>query len=243
MTKLNQIIAIEKGAKAESQRALTVAYHDLQRSAQWSGIARQYSPKDEEGEQLPPESTKVQVRGEPLLDGVAKALARLFDITATKDAGNTVAKADVVVDGVTILSDLSVPTLLYLEKQLVDLNTFIGKLPVLDPAENWSEDPNTSTYRADTTETTRTKKIPRNHIKAPATDKHPAQVEVYTEDVTVGYWKTTKFSGAFPQARIDDLKARVSKLAAAVKMAREEANGTVVTDKPIGEAIFAYLGW
>jgi hypothetical protein len=35
-------------------------------------------------------------------------------------------------------------------------------------------------------------------VKAEATEKHPAQVEVYHEDVVVGQWKTVKFSGALP---------------------------------------------
>ena len=47
-------------------------------------------------------------------------------------------------------------------------------------------------------QTLRTKKVPRNHVKAEATEKHPAQVEVYYEDVAVGYWTTVKFSGALP---------------------------------------------
>ena len=41
------------------------------------------------------------------------------------------------------------------------------------------------------------KTVPRNHNKDEATKKHPAQVEMDTEDVRVGTWKTT-FSGALP---------------------------------------------
>ena len=63
VTKLNQIIAIEKGVKADAAGALTRAYHDLQKGALLSGIARSYQPRDDEGEQLPPEST----RGETLV--------------------------------------------------------------------------------------------------------------------------------------------------------------------------------
>jgi hypothetical protein len=83
--------------------------------------------------------------------------------------------------------------------------------------------------------------VPRNHVKAEATDKHPAQVEVYFEDVTVGTWTTTKFSGALPATRVHELEARVEKLAHAVKFAREEANGFEVSDRRVGEAVFGYL--
>jgi hypothetical protein len=131
--------------------------------------------------------------------------------------------------------------LLFLEKQLTDLLTFVTKLPVLDSAESWSYDEATDAYATAATQTTRSKKVPRNHVKAEATDKHPAQVEMYFEDILVGHWTTVKFSGALPQARVNELKSRVVKLAEAVKIAREKANSTPVTDQKIGDRIFGYL--
>jgi hypothetical protein len=89
--------------------------------------------------------------------------------------------------------------------------------------------------------TIRTKKVPRNHVKAEATEKHPAQVEVYYEDIAIGYWNTVRFSGALPARRVNELADRVEKLQRAVKFAREEANGTEVTDRKTGDAIFGYL--
>ena len=59
MAKLNQIIAIEKGVKSKSFQDLTEAHHAVQKPTLLSGISRVYQPKDEEGEQLPAESTKV----------------------------------------------------------------------------------------------------------------------------------------------------------------------------------------
>jgi len=59
MAKLNQIIAVEKGIKSQSLRDLTDSHQMLQKTSLLSGISRTYRPKDEEGEQLPPESTKV----------------------------------------------------------------------------------------------------------------------------------------------------------------------------------------
>src|SRR3712207_71454 len=98
MTKLNQIIAVEKGIKSRSFQELTDAHHALQKPSLLAGIARTYRPKDEEGEQLPPESTRVQVRAEDIIRQTAEIMTRLFDITATKDWTNCKARADVVVD-------------------------------------------------------------------------------------------------------------------------------------------------
>ncbi len=183
----------------------------------------------------------MQVKAEDVLRTTAVTLTRLFDVTATKDWANRTAAADIVVDGTILLPQVPVPYLLFLEKQLTDLHTFVRKLPVLDASEAWSLDPSTDSWKTDAVRTIRTKKVPRNHVKAEATDKHPAQVEVYYEDVPVGYWTTVKFSGALPARRVNELLDRVEKLQQAVKYAREEANGVEVTDQRVGDAVFGYL--
>ncbi|MFD5657127.1 DUF7873 family protein [Streptomyces hirsutus] len=241
MTKLNQIIAVEKGVKSKAVQDVNGAHQKVQKPALLAGISRTYQPKDEEGEQLPPESTRVQVQGEDVLREMAASLTRLFDVTATKDWANCTARADVAVEGRTVLADVPVGYLLFLEKQLTDLHAFVRKLPTLDAAESWSHDPSTDWWKTDPVRTIRTKKVPRNHVKAEATEKHPAQVEVYYEDVPIGYWTTVKFSGALPARRVNELVERVEKLQQAVKFAREEANATEITDQRAGEAVFGYL--
>lgn len=111
----------------------------------------------------------------------------------------------------------------------------------MDAAEDWSFDESADYWRTEQVRTIRTKKVPRNHVKAEATEKHPAQVEVYYEDVAVGYWHTVKFSGALQARRVNELVDRVEKLQQAVKFAREEANDLEITDQHVGETIFGYL--
>ena len=241
MARLNQIIAVEKGIKTRSQKELTEAHHALQKPALLAGIARTYRPKDEEGEQLPPEATKVQIKSEEIIRRTTDILVELFDVTATKDYTNCSARADVVLDGKVLLPSVPVTYLLFLEKQLVDLHTFVKKLPVLDASESWVLDASADCWATEPVQTAKTKKIPRNHVKAEATDKHPAQVEVYHEDVVVGYWKTVKFSGALPQKRVNELIERVEKLQHAVKFAREEANNAAAAEQKIGRTVLNYL--
>ncbi|WP_432249853.1 hypothetical protein ACRAR1_22980 [Streptomyces sanyensis] len=241
MARLNQIIAVEKGVKTKAHQDLTAAHHGLQKPALLAGISRTYQPKDEEGEQLPPESTRVQVQAEEVLRDTARTLTRLFDVTATKDWANCTARADVTVDGRALLTGVPVSYLLFLEKQLTDIATFVRKLPVLDASESWVHDPSTDAWKTDPVRTVRTRKVPRNHVKAEATEHHPAQVEVYYEDVPVGYWTTVKFSGALPARRLNELTERLEKLQQAVKFAREEANACEVDDRRAGDAVFGYL--
>jgi hypothetical protein len=85
MARLIQIIAFEKSVKSRSFQELTEAHHLLQKPTLLTGIAPTYRPKEDEGEQLPPESTRVQVRSKEAISRTAEILSRLFDVTATKD--------------------------------------------------------------------------------------------------------------------------------------------------------------
>ena len=241
MAKLNQVIAIEKGVKNQSNVEITAAYHDIQKPALFAGIARSYEPKDEDGEKLPPENQKVQKKSRDLLNFTADTMTKYWDITATKDVNNCHATADVVVDGQTLIAKAPVTFLLFLEKQLGDLTTMVRKLPVLDPGETWKLDPAQNAYATEPTQTVRTKKIPKSFVAVAATKEHPAQAQVFHEDVTAGYWRTVKFSGAMPQKEVDALLDRIGKVQRAVKFAREEANGIDVKDVHVGKPVFAYL--
>jgi hypothetical protein len=242
MTKLNQIIAIEKGTKTQTTRDLTDTHHMLQKGPLLAGISRTYRPRDEEnGEKLPAEHTRVQVRAVNQIQKASEVLTKLFDITLTKDVANCSAKADVVVDGKVLVKDAPVTYLLFLEKQLIDLHTFVKKLPVLDPSEEWHHDSAQDCWATSPSVSIKTKKVLRNHVKAEATEKHPAQVEVYSEDVLIGEWKTVKFSGALQQKDINTFLVRVEKLQEAVKMAREAANSIEIHDHKIGKEVFDYV--
>lgn len=241
MPLLNQIVALEKGLKARTTRAVTDIYHGLKKAPLYTGISRVYRPKDEDGEQLPQESTRVQLTVEEDLARARDLVGNLLDVVATKEYGNTVARADVTVNGQVLLLDAPVPFLLALEKQLVDWRTMVQALPVLDPSEVWEYDEDNKIFRTQATETHRTRKIPRVLLKAPATERHPAQTEVYNEDVVVGYWSTTKLSGAVPRARRDALVERADKLIDAVKAAREQANSAEVDHRKVAEPLLTYL--
>ena len=173
MAKLNQIVAIEKGIKTNTLRELTDVYQRLQKPALLTGISRAYRPKDDEGDKLPAEFTKVQLDVLEQVTKIGSIVSGLLDVTAKKDWTNCIATADVVVDGRTILEKVPVTYLLFLEKQLTDLHTVVKKLPTLDAGEEWHRDDNLGCYASTITETTRTKKVPRNHVKAEATEKTP----------------------------------------------------------------------
>lgn len=240
-TRLSQVVAVEKPIKTDAYRILSEAHHQVQKPSLLAGLTRTYRPRDEEGELLPPESTRVQLRAVDEIAEVRESLQRFYDVTATRDWGNTVAKADIKVAGTTLMRDVPVPFLLFLEKQLTSLSTFVEKLPVLDPAEEWLWDAEKEVWRTPAYETHRSKKVPRNHVLAQATERHPAQVQVWHEDVPVGTWTTVKYSGAMPASHVKALTERVQALRDAVKSAREEANGTPIEQQRVAGALLDYL--
>lgn len=241
MTKLNQIIAVEKSVRATKENALTQAYHTIQKAPLFAGIVKTYQPKDEEGDQLPGDKQLVQQNVEQVIDDLVDPIVRLIDLTVTKDTNNGVAVADIRIGDRVLAAKVPVTTLLWLEKQIVDYRTFVSKLPVLDPETHWTENPQTGLYESDPIQTVRQKKVAKFITTAPATDKHAAQVVRETEDVIEGMWTTVRLSGAITSQRKADLLAKVTLLAEAVKVAREEANSMTVTDVKIGAGIVAYL--
>ncbi len=240
--KLNQVLAIEKTVKKQAQETLTVAYQNLSKPALFTGMDRVYTPKDDEGDKLPSEKVTVQTCVQDLITSVEQDLVNMFDTIAQKDLGNCSARADVVVRGETVLKDVPAVTLLFLEKQLTDLQTFISKIPVLDSAHEWSLDASTQkTYRSSPVTTNKTKKVMKNHVKAEATDKHPAQVETFNEDVNVGTWTTVHTSGATTLSRREQMLTRARELAAAVKVARESANLVETQQTLVGKPVLDFI--
>lgn len=240
------LLAIEPNIRTTAKRAETDAYHVLQKVALLSGYSKTYTPKDDNADiwdLRPDEGVKVQVEAERVMQEMAAELAKWFSTMALKESTNAIARADIVVDGNILLAQVPTTYLLFLERQLVDMLTFVSKLPVLDAAENWSLVEGTTAWASTPVITLSTKKIPRNHVLAAATDKHPAQVQVYQEDSVVGRWTAVKFSGAVPAKRVAELTERVKKLQAAVKDARDVANRTALaTDlEDAGTKVLSYI--
>jgi len=243
ITKLNQIIAIEKGIKARAASEITDLYKAAQKPDLFSGFAKDYYPVDAEGEALPAERKRVQHTVADMLRTTERVMGELFSIVARKDYTNCVAKADVKLpDGTVVVKDAPVSFLLFLEKQLTDLRTFVGSLPVLDEADDWTLDANSALYKTGEVRSHRTKKVQKPIVLYQSTPEHPAQTQLITEDVIVGFWHQVKHSGGMPKTRKVDIASRVETLLAAVKQAREAANMQDEAPAPVASAmIFNYL--
>lgn len=241
MPKLHQILAVEADIRNQTQKDLTTAHHGLQKVDMLKGQTRTYRPVDEAGAKLPPEGNLLQTRVPAVIKRTSEILTKMFDVVATRDFGNLDAVADVEIDGKVLLNQAPAVYLLWLEKKLVDLHTFVTKLPVLPADTEWEWDGAQNCYRARAVETHRTNKIEDFKMIVPATEQHPAQVAKIVKDEVVGYWTTINFSGAIKAEEVEAMKDRVERLQIAVKFAREKANQVEVSQQKPGAAILGYV--
>lgn len=241
MPKLHEILAVEKGNKTRIYTAITDLHKHAQKADPFNGFSKDYRPKDEDGDKLPPERKKVVLSAPDVLTKLAALIAESFDVTATKDAANRNAVADVVLDGKVLLKDMPATYLIFLEKQLIDVRTFVEKMPVLDEATDWTPDLNTGMFRSGEVVTHRSEKQQKPLVLFPATPEHPAQTQIITQDVIVGFWHSVKHSGAFPAPRKQEILIRVNTLLDAVKQARERANMVEAPSVKVGGVVFDYL--
>lgn len=238
---LNQLIAVRKGIQAEVHATVTKLHRDMQKPALLNGLVRTYRKIRDEDPDLPGERQLVQVRVKELLHQVERQYTRLWDVTAAVDWTNCEARADVVVDDVTVIENAPVSYLIFMEKQLTNLHTIVDEAAVLDSAERWTWNDEEQAWATDRTTTMRTKKEHRATVIVPPTEHHPAQVLPYQEDVPAGYWDTVKFSGALNGERRNQLLERIGTLREAVKVAREQANMVPAVQPKPAAAVFAYL--
>jgi len=239
--KQNQVIAITNGKKSQTEKVITKIYQDLGKSELFNGIDRTYRPIDDEGTQKPPEKKLVQRTVQKEIAEFAEPMKDMINFVATMDKGNCIAKADIKIKGDVIAVGVPATHLIFLDKQLEKIKTFVSALPVLDAAEEWKYNSNTGCYTSEPRETTSTAKVIKNNVMYEATKEHPAQVQPYSIDEIVGYWKTIILSGNIAVDDKVNLVKKVQALQDAVKVALEEANNTEITVDNTGDLIINYL--
>lgn len=239
--KLNQVIAVMKGAKQEANKKKGEVSEITNKPALFNGLNRTYQPRDDDGFVYPPESQKVTTKVSDVIDRYRSGLESMIDMAATLDWANTEASADVVVNDEVLLEGVPVTFLMFLEKQLGDIKSFVQTLPVLSIDKDWEYDTNRALYATEPKETAKTKKITEFVVAYEATKEHPAQIKEVTKDVVEGTWTLVELAGAETQERLDELSRRVDSLIKAVVQAREEANNMEVERRKVAEPIFNFL--
>lgn len=243
MAYLHQIIALVADRKRRFQEVLTNLHQRSQKSGVTTGFIKTYKPVKEletADPRIPPTETKrVEMVVKDAIAAIATDMVAAFDACLTQDVGNTAAKANIKLDGLD-LQDIPSTYLLFLEKRMIDLLTFVEKLPTLEPDTNWIPTGN-GQYRSDISHSVKTAKEVVPVVKYPATQEHPAQTEMVTKDVVICRVETTVLNGALPIEVKENLRRRCIMLREAINAARAEANALKVEQRQVGQKIFDFI--
>ncbi len=247
MPKLHELLAIDGSLKAQADKTRTDLMGTFEKKAHhFTEKIVSFKPGEEGAPTVVESQLDLQTTVPKELKWIAEFLIKSLDVSYQVAEANTRARADVnFEDGTTILSQLPATSLLELEKRAKELHDFVAAIPTLDPAKGFRADPERGAdiFKAREERKTRTKKINRPLTLAPATDKHPAQVQLVTEDVPVGDIVTLEWSGLITVAAKGDMLNRVEMLTRAFKKARSRANEAEIgkSDKKIGADIINYI--
>ena len=242
MGKLHELLAVESDLKARAQAAIAAVKGTFSGNAgALLGQTRVYRPLSDGGEPLPDENKVLAMTANGQIDLFWGAFSAWVDAAIQKEVTNQSTSADIEINGTVIMGGLPAPALLNLESRLAELRSVIDAIPVLDMADEWTWDTKNSRYVSRERITYRTAKLPKAFVAYEATKEHPAQVQMFTEDVRVGEWKMVIHSGAMTLARKTELLNRVDQLAHAVKKARQRANDFEVRNVNFSEPIHDFV--
>lgn len=174
------------------------------------------------------------------LDYALDMFVKSEDLQAQKNATNATARGTVIWKGQELLKDLPIDELLGLEARLVKVRQILEKAPTLDASKHWDLAPHIGAgiwQLRFPEETTKTEKVMTPVIMAPATDKHPAQVQALNKDVTIGLFTKVKRSGAATAAQKAEVLNVINDLLVEIKKARMRANEAEVVNIRVGSTI------
>jgi len=246
MSKLHEILAVESNLAGQATKALGDLTTTFTNKGQLFESKLLTFQSNEEGR--PPvteEQLDIQTTVEHELDWVSGIVAKAMDSSVQIDVANTQAKADVVLeDGTILLKNIPATALLALEKSLKEVQNLARAIPTLDPAKAFrpDEQKGKGIYQARVVTGVRTKKDKEVLTLAPATDKHPAQVQLIDKDVPVGTLTKQEWSAKYTPAQKAEVLDRCDMLIRAIRKARARANEFEAdTNIKVGKTLLNYL--
>ena len=239
MKKLHELLSIEPDLRNEAQKISGEVRETLADPKRVHGMIRTFRPIVEDEDPLPDERVEMltTVRNELIRYNVS--MAKFIDSAVSKEVTNTVASATLQLGESKF--ELPATALLNLENRLAEIRKVYAAIPTLDPAEVWNYDETLEVYVAEVRMAYKTRKVPKTHVSYEATKEHPAQIELYHEDIRVGEREQIMHSGALTLARKRVLLGRIDDMLKAVKQARQRANDIEVKEIEIADLIFGVI--
>jgi hypothetical protein len=228
LPKLHELLAVEGNLANQSNKCRGELLGTFDKKRHHFGEKRvTFTANSEGASAVTEEQSDIQTTVAKEIEWLAGIMAKAVDASHQIDMANTQARADVITEeGQTVLRAVPATSLLQLEKSLKDVHDLLNAVPTLDPAKGFQPDQDRGKhiFKARDVHKNRTKKIQRPLELSPATEKHPAQVQLITEDVVVGTILEQEWSSLITPALKSELLDRCDILLRAVKRARARAN-------------------
>lgn len=244
---MHELLAVEKDIVGRANSIIEETLKTFKDKAVefYTGRVKTYKPFDEGDKDLLPVESKELVDSVPdKLKYTFEKVAEEYDWLLQKESTNQTAKADLVVDGVTLGKDLPATFLLTMEHRLEKIRQIVLNSPTLPNGLKWVPDPQkgANVYKlADPSITYRTRKISVPFVLQPATDKHPAQVQKEEKVETVGSYTEMMWDTRVTSAYKSTLLENVDKILLAVRKAIRKANDVEASEAIIGKRIFDFV--
>lgn len=246
MTKLHELLAVEGDREQVAKHVQSEAMETFsKRHDHFIGHTKTTTFFDENRQQENTREEKALVTTvDDKLSHVRKHVSAYLDVFGQKEWSNTGAKADLIVDGHVLLSNVPATLLLGLESRLKTLRAVYQNIPTLAPGVPWELDTSqgSGVFVNPTADARfKTEKQLKWEVMVPATDKHPAQVEKWAADVPIARVEQQNWSGMWTPAKKAAVLARIDNLVGAVKQARQRANEAEVIGQKISDVLFTYI--
>jgi hypothetical protein len=239
MGKLHELLAVEKDITVRTKEFMRELGRLFALDGSFFGKFKSYRALEEGGLEMPNEVSNAPTTAYKELERLSDLFAGWVDASVQKEETNADTTGSLTV-GEEVLF-LTSPTLLNLENKLSALLSTLKGTPTLDPAETWVWDDSVGTWQSQPRITYRTDKRLRSHEASPATDRHPAQVQTFSEDVRIGEWTTVIASGMLSADEKKALVSRTEALLLDVVRARQRANDEEVKNIKIGNLLTSQI--
>ena len=238
MSKLYHHLAIDSDVKGAYEKIRNETLKHFKDRGILEGLIKDYRPKEEGGDPLERQEKEVVTTVSERLNWTRAKAEAIIDFEIVRDLANLEAKADLIVSGETIAKGLPATFLMVLKKRLEDIRSYYNAIPTLDLSRKWEDSGKEGVYKHGPVKSYRTAKKTVPVTMAEATKEHKAQIKDVVDDVHIGTFDTTYFSGAVHPRDKANWLGKIDELLQAVKVARQRANEIEVGDRKIGGKLF-----
>jgi hypothetical protein len=155
-----------------------------------------------------------------------------LDAQLQREVANAMATADVTLPNGEVLKAMPVTAIMSREKYWTRVRAVFDGIPTIDTTKRWEVDSQAAMVGVlRTVEPEKANRTEKQRVvieKAAATDKHPAQVELFDKDVVVGYYEKASQTGKMTPAAKHAVLSVIDGMILAYRKAKAVANETAV---------------